>query len=486
MRSVIRRAPRAAVGAILALGVSACATVGPNFTRPSAPQAPGYAMSGDAIPTALTLAPDAHPSGPWWQALGSSDLNAVMTQALQGNQTLAEAEATLDRARAETRSAQADRSPTVAGDAGATRNRINTSVFGISGFRSPTINLFSVGASVAYDLDLAGGARRGVEAARAAEAAQGYRADAAYLTLTGNVAMQAVRIAGLRDEIAALAAIAADDRTIIDIQDTAEAVGGSSSAEGVGGRAQLAEDEALMPALRQSLAQARHALAILVGQAPAQWTAPDFVFAGFTPPAQVPVSLPSSLVRQRPDILAAEADLHADTARIGVVTAQLYPDIRLTADFTQTALTPGSLFGYGASGWSFGPKLTAPIFNGGAVRARKRAAEAQARVSLAHYRQTVLTAFGQIADVLTALAHDDELAAADGRVETQAQSGLRDAQSNYAIGGGARLAVAQARLRLDRARLNRIDSQGRRLLDVVELYAATSSADWSKATTSHP
>ena len=486
MRSVNRRAPGAAVGAVLALSVNACVTVGPNFTRPAALRASSYAMAGDAVPAALTLTPDAHPAGPWWHALGSADLNVVMTQALSDNQTLAAAEATLDRARAETRNAQAARSPVITGVASAVRTRINTSVFGISGFPSPTVNLFSVGGAVSYDLDLAGGARRGVEAAAAAEAAQGYRADAAYLTLTGNVAMQAVRIAGLRDEIATLQAIAVDDQAIIDIQDKAEAVGGSSSAQGVGGRRQLAEDEALMPALRQSLALARHALAVLVGQPPAQWTAPDFAFSGFTPPAQIPVSLPSSLVRQRPDILAAEADLHADTARIGVATAQLYPDIRLTADFAQTALTPGSLFGYGASGWSFGPKLTTPIFNGGAIRAQKRAAEAQARVSLAHYRQTVLTAFGQVADVMTALAHDDELAAADTRVETQAQSSLRDAQSAYDLGGGARLAVAQAQLQLNRARLNRIDSQGRRLLDVVQLYAATSAADWTKATAPHP
>ena len=486
MHSVNRPKGKAIIGAALVLGVSGCATVGPNFSRPPASQAAGYTMTGDAVPVVATLAPDAHPSGPWWRALGSADLNAVMTQALRGNQTLAAAEATLDRARAETRGAQAARSPVVTGSAGAVRSRINTSTFGITGFPSPTLNLFSVGAAVAYDLDLAGGARRGVEAARASEAAEGYRTDAAYLTLTGNVALQAVRIAGVRGEIEALQAIAADDRAVIDIQDKAEAVGGASVASEVGGRAQLAEDEALLPALRQTLAQARHALAILVGQAPAQWAAPDFAFAGFTPPAQIPVSLPSTLVRQRPDILAAEADLHADTARIGVVVAQAYPDIRLTADFTQTALTPGSLFGYGASGWSFGPKLTAPIFNGGAIRTRKRAAEAQARVTLARYRQTVLTAFGQVADVMTALAHDDELAAADSRVEVQAQSGLRDAQSAYDIGGGARLAVAQARLRLDRARLNRIDSQGRRLLDVVELYAATSTADWPAATTARP
>ena len=486
MRSVNKSARGAAVGAFLALAVSGCTTVGPNFARPAAPRTSSYAMAGDAVPTALALALDAHPTGPWWQALGSTDLNAVMTLALSDNQTLAAAEATLDHARAETRNAQAARSPMVTGSAGAVRNRINTSVFGISGFPSPTVNLFSVGGSVSYDLDLAGGARRGVEAAAAAQAAEGYRADAAYLTLTGNVAMQAVRIAGLRDEITTLHDITVDDQAIIDIQDKAEAVGGSSSAQGVGGRAQLAEDEALMPALRQSLALARHALAVLVGQPPAQWTAPDFAFSGFTPPARIPVSLPSSLVRQRPDILAAEADLHADTARIGVATAQLYPDIRLTADFAQTALTPGSLFGYGASGWSFGPKLTTPVFNGGAIWAQKRAAEAQARVSLARYRQTVLTAFGQVADVMTALAHDDELAAADTRVEAQAQSGLHDAQSAYDLGGGARLAVEQAQLGLDRARLNRIDSQGRRLLDVVQLYAATSAVDWPKASAGHP
>jgi len=189
------------------------------------------------------------------------------------------------------------------------------------------------------------------------------------------------------------------------------------------------------------------------------------------------VSLPSTLARGRPDILAAEADLHADTARIGVATADLYPDIRLGAAYTQTAVTPGALFGYGASGWNIGPTFSAPIFNGGALRADRRAAEAQARVSLAQYQQTVLTAFTQVSDVLSALAADEAHLAALDRAEAAATSSLDDARSAYRLGGAPFVSVTDAQRQLDRARMARIGAQGQRLTDVIELYAATAT-DW--------
>jgi len=481
MRSQIRRVlrqVRLAPASATALLLASCASVGPNFTRPAAPSTPGYLMSGDAQPFEPTLSPEAHPSGAWWRALGSAELDGVMTQALRDNQTLAAAEASLDRARAELKATQGARAPEVSAAAGASREHINFAAFGFTGFPNPTISLYSVGGSVVYDMDIAGRARRRVEAAEAAQAAQVFRTDAAYLTLTGNVAIQSVRVGGLRDYISILQTIAAEDREIVGIQANAEAAGGSSKSSRVAGRAQLAQDEAALSPLRQELAQARHALALLVGQAPAQWSPPDFAIANFSPPERIPASLPSSLVRQRPDILASEADLHADTARVGVATADLYPDIKLSAGYTQSALTPGSLWGYGSSGWTFGPQLTAPIFNGGALRAQKRAAEAQARVSLAHYRQTVLTAFTQVADILTALANDDERVEANSRLESEARAGFNDAQAAYDIGGGARLAVVEAKVRLDRATLDRLDSQAQRLIDVVQLYAATSAAEW--------
>ena len=434
-------------------------------------------MTGD--PASTTLTPENRRAGPWWQALGSPQLDAVMAEALQGNQTLAAALSTLDQARVETQRAQlAARSPRINTTATVSRNRINTSTFGFSGFPSPTINFFSVGGGIAYDMDVAGGGRRRMEAAGAAEAAQGFRTDAAYLSLTGNVALQAVKIAGAREQIDALKAIEADDQAIIDIARRAEAAGGSSPSAGTADRALLSQDQAQMPVLAQNLAQARHALALLVGKSSSQWTAPDFAFAQFAPPSAIPVAIPSDLVRHRPDILAAEADLHADTARIGVAKADFYPDVKLTANFTQMSISPSTFFNYGASGWNFGPSLSMPILGTRSRRVHMAVAETQARTSMARYRQTVLAAFAQVADVLTALSHDDETLAADDRYVRESQGGLRDAEANARLGGGTRLAEVEARRRVERARFNRVDTQARRLMDVVQLYAATSAVAW--------
>jgi NodT family efflux transporter outer membrane factor (OMF) lipoprotein len=233
--------------------------------------------------------------------------------------------------------------------------------------------------------------------------------------------------------------------------------------------------------LAQDLAQARHSLALLVGRPPAAWTAPDFDVADFHPPAAIPVTLPSVLVRNRPDILAAEADLHADTARVGVATAALYPDVKLSAGWAQSQLSLSQLWNYGASGWNIGPAVTLPIFNGGQLKSEKRLAEAQARASLAQYRQTVLTAFTQVSDIMAAIAHDDDKLVALAAAETAAENALHDARSAFSLGGGPLAAVVDAQRQVDRARLDIVQAQSQKLLDVIELYAATAT-DWREQT----
>ena len=474
------------ISAAAALALAGCAAVGPNFQRPAASDARGYAMAGDSAPAVAALTPEVRVAGPWWRALGSVDLDTVMTTALRDNPSVAEAVATLDRARAQEAVVGADRKPKIDATAGAVRERINIAAFGFSGFpglpplANPTISLFSLGATVSYGPDLFGLTRRRIEVAGAAADAESRRADAAYLTLTGNVVLQAVRIATLREEITALGDILADDQASIDIVRAAQAAGGESRTAGLGGQAQLEADQALAPPVRQDLARARHQLAGLVGQVPATWTAPDFAFDAFNPPTSIPVALPSLLVRNRPDILAAEADLHADTARVGVATANLYPNINLVAGLTQEALTPGSIFSFDSTAYDFGAQVTAPIFHGGALRAQRRAAQAQARASLARYRRTVSDAFVQVADVLTDLAEDDKRLATITTQEATARAGVADAEAAYRLGGGPRAQIVVARRRLDQIRLSRAEAAGLRLEDVVTLYAATAT-DWGRS-----
>jgi len=466
-----------------ALALTGCKTVGPDFHAPAGPQgvaASSYGMSGDPVAAGVRLDPDARTPGPWWQAFGSPELDQTVRTALADSPTIAEANATLQRYQAEASAARGAELPQVDANAGAQRERINTQAFGFTGFPSPTISLYSIGAAVSYDLDLFGGKRRASEAAQAKAEAAARQADAAYLTLTGNVATQAMRVAGLRAEIAAMEAVVADDQRTIDMVSAAERAGGEAPSAATGATAQLAEDQADIPPLERQLAAARHQLALLSGKSPAERASPDFDLSRFTAPAEIPVSLPSTLIRKRPDILAAEAELHEATARIGVAVASQYPDIRLSANLTQSAIKPEKLFDYSASGWNVLAGVAAPIFHGGALRAERKAAEAEARAALARYQQTVLRAFTQVSDVLAALATDDALIAALTNAQTTAQGRVRDAEAAYRLGGGPLIDVVDARRQLSRARRDLAQAQAQKFADMVQLYAAT-AADWRGA-----
>jgi NodT family efflux transporter outer membrane factor (OMF) lipoprotein len=468
----------------LAVLASACTTVGPNFAQPDAPHATGYAAKGEITPAEARL--DAAPTaGPWWTALGSPALDAVIRQALADSPTLAEADATLRQSQSALAQARGAAGPQVDATAGYTRERANLQAFGFTSFgditlSNPTFSLYSVGGGVSYDLDLFGGNKRRLEGAAARVEAQARRSDAAYLTLTSNVALQALTIATLNAQIEAVNQMIAADQANIDLVRKANALGGSTATAKVSAQSQMEQDRALLPSLRGQLAAARHALALLVGRSPADWTAPDFTLADLNLTAPVPVALPSALVRKRPDILAAEADLHAATADIGVATADLYPNIKLTASLTQGALKPKDIFSYDASAWSLGPSVTAPIFNGGALKARRQQAREAAVASSARYQQTVLTAFSQVADALSALAADDEAIAAYGRSEAQAGESLRLARVAYNKGGGTLLEVLDAQRRVHEVQASRVRAQGQRLADAVRLFAA-SGADWRGA-----
>lgn len=477
MSKSIRIQARAALTGVSLLALTACAAMGPDFKAPTAPATPGYAMAGDRPAPGVVLSPETRAAGPWWSAFGSAQLDAVVRQALAGSPTLAEADATLARAQANARGQQAVGDPKVEGVAQAQRERINTQAFGFTGFPSPTINLYSLGATVTYDLDLFGGQRRRVEAARARAEAEARRADAAYLTLTGEVVLQAMRIAVLRAQIGAVRGMISDDRQTVAMVRKAQDAGGQAPSAVTGGLAQQAQDEALLPPLQRQLDAARHRLALLVGQSPAAWTAPDFDLADFTAPGTVPVSLPSALVRQRPDILAAEAELHAATADIGVATAARYPDIRLTAGLTQATIAPENIFSRDSSGWNLAAGLIGPIVPSKQLKARQRAAEAEARAAQARYDATVLRAFVQVSDVMSNLAGDQAALAAQTRAQRAAEATLRDERKALELGGGTMLSVVDAQRQLNQARRNTVAAQGQGLADTAELFTAT-AADW--------
>lgn len=474
------RLNRGLAAAAATLALNACTTVGPDFVTPDAPRGPaaeGYAMAGDPAAPWVQLSPDARVAGPWWQAFQSAELDRTIRQALADSPSVDEAAATLERAQAQLAAERGAELPQIDAKGGARTQRVNTESFGFTGFPSRTLNLFSIGGSVSYDLDLFGGRRRRVESAAARADAEARRADAAYLALSGNVALQAMRIAALRAEIVEVRGIVAADRRVIGMIQKAQAAGGEARSALSVSVGQLAEDEALLPPLERALAAARHQMALLVGKSPAAYRAPDFELAALASPATVPISLPSDLVRRRPDILAAEADLHTATAAIGVAVANQYPNIRLSADLTQTTTQPEKLFSYSASGWNLASGVTAPLFDGGTLKARGRVAEAEARIALSRYQQTVMRAFVQVSDVLAALASDQDGIESLKQANAAAESGLRDAETAYRLGGGPLIDVAHAQRTLSRARRAMVQIQGQRYIDLVQLYVAT-AADW--------
>ncbi|HQT53206.1 MAG: efflux transporter outer membrane subunit [Phenylobacterium sp.] len=477
-----------ATASAAALALAACTTVGPDFQTPApVSTAPGYAMAGEQPPPGVRLDPDARMAGPWWQAFGSPALDGVVRLALADSPSVAEARAKLERYQAAQQEATGERGPQAEANANAQRQKFNPAAFGFQsaadapgpvGFsRARTFDLFSLGGRVSYDLDLFGGGRRRVEAAAARAEQAVHEADATYLALSANVALEAMRIAGLRGELAALEAIVADDRTLLDLAHKAFAIGGIPRSTVVQIEAQLAEDEAILPPLRRRHDAARHQLALLVGRPPADWTAPDFDLAQFTVPAVTPVSLPSNLVRRRPDILAAEAELHAATAAIGVALADQYPNIRLSANGALSALDPADLISPDAAGWTLLSGVTAPVFDGGARKARTRQAEAEARGAHARYRLTVLRAFVEVSDAMAALRTDQQRL--DALKRAVALSGESADVTLVAARLGARTAseVLQSRRQLDRNRRDLAEAQAERLADLVTLYAA-SAADW--------
>lgn len=469
-----------------ALLLSGCMTVGPNYKTPEPPANHGYAMPGDiANKGQLQTDVGAKVLDDWWTLFQSPGLNKLMADAIANNLTLKAAQARL----AEAADNEASQGGLLTADANASykRERANLNAFSGGSFSSfsipgqpslsfptnPEFNLYSIGGSVSYNFDLFGGQRRLRESLKAQAETQQRELEAAYLTLTGKVVEQVLTAADATIQAQALQAIADADRKDLDMIVKAREAGGATDADVAAARQQLALDSTAIPPQKQRLAAARHAMAVLVGKAPSEFDAPYFNASSGALPASLPVSIPSELVHQRPDILEAEAKLHAATAEIGVADANLYPNITLNGVMSQDALTPQSIFSKAANSYNFGPALTLPIFHSGELHARKRAAEDEARAALLVYEQTVLEAFAQVDDSLQAIAHDNQAYDDQTRVLTQVQARLDMAQKGFAAGGvtarqllAAQKAVVQAQLDLQQYGTGRYGDAARLMLAV--------------------
>ena len=445
--------------------LSAC-MVGPNFERPAVPtsrhydaQAEQKLSEGNNPAGAPQVNLGKRVAGNWWSALGSAKLDEVMHKAIVGNFDLEAADATIAQANEAVASAAGGLSPQVGFAAQGGRQRANY------GYDNITSKFYSVGPQVSFDLDIFGGTKRLVEERAALAELQQHRFDAAYLTVTGDVASEALQLASARAQIDAVQVLITDDQKNLDLVRSAHQFGSTTQVDIALATTQLAQDETLLPPLAQQRDVARHALSILVGKSPGDWAVADFDLSDFVLPENVPVSLPSEVARDRPDILEAEAQLHAASAAIGVATADMYPHLQLSASLTRAGPGIGTLWGVAAG-------LTGPIFEGGTLKANRRGSIDGYKASFANYQQTVIQSLGQVADVLQAINHDSEEFAAQERALNSAGASLRLNRQGYQVGEIGVLEVLDAERGYQRALIGQVQAKTARYLDTVQLSIA--------------
>ena len=477
LKSLRRSRPGAAKALMVAwvLTMGGCAA-GPDFTRPVPPPAARYTaetlrgegVSADDQVQHIALGQDIQSA--WWTLFRSNAINELVTQAVDHNRTLAASIATLARAQELAVARAGSQYPQVGLTAGAGRQQYGKEFLGPIGI--PPFTYFAVGPTVSYTLDYTGGVARSVEQQYALAEVERHQLDAAYLTITGQAVMQTLTIASIRSQIATVETILAQDRDNLRLVQTAFDNGSVAREDVVSAQSQIANDMTLLPPLRQELAVARHALSVVLGRAPANELPDDVDLAQITLPIQVPVSLPSELAHRRPDILAAEARLHAATSAVGVAQSNLYPKIQLTASVGQQSLKADQLFDSANNAWSIIAGLTAPIFDGGTLRAEKRAAVDAMHASAASYEQTVLEAFAQVADLLEGLDHDAEQLDAQDHAQQAAQDSLDLARTSYKEGSAGVLQVLDAERSYQHARLGYVRAVAQRYLDTVQFFLA--------------
>jgi NodT family efflux transporter outer membrane factor (OMF) lipoprotein len=425
-----------------------------------------------------SIEPGAAVPAQWWTLFHSPQLDGLVQQAIAGSRTLESAKEKLVAEREVVRAAQSALFPQLALNASAAREKQSAAAFGLppNAFPlPPNYNLFQVGTTASYSLDVFGQTRRRIEQQQALAAFQQYQLGAAYLTLTGNTVLQAIQLAATRTQLQALESILRIDGENLNLVRKERQVGEVPDIDVLRAENQLAADAAMQPGLDQQLSVARHALAVLTGNAPANWSPPQLDLAALALPQELPLSLPSQLVHQRPDILAAEAQLHAASAQIGIAAAQLYPDITLSAGISTTSLTVGDLFSPAGLVWSVAAGLSQPLFDGGMRQAQRRAALATFKASAADYQEAVLQAFRQVADLLQALSHDKDLLAAQKQALDTAAKSLGLQRVSYEKGAIGILDLLDAQRQYEQALLGYTRAEAQRYTDTVELQVAVGS-----------
>ena len=479
---------------LLAVSLVAGCAVGPDFRRPAAPADADYAarpLAGTAATPnvaggeAQRFARGGDIAGDWWTLFHSKPLDALIELSLKNNPDLKSAQAALSAARENVLAQRGAYYPGVA--AGLSASRQNQSALLAPVPNYPVVanefqyDLFTPQVSVSYVPDVFGLNRRSVESLKAQEQGVRFQMIAAHNTLSANVVVAAIQDGAVQMQIDATHRLIDLNSRMVRILQYQFAKGYASRLDLAAQEAQLAQVRAALPPLLKQSAQLRHLLAVLAGRFPNQAPAHKFELSSLQLPAELPLSLPSQLVAQRPDVLQAEANLHAASAQVGIAVANRLPNIELTANVGSTALAIDQVFTSGTGFWGLGAALTAPIFRGGTLLHQERAAQAAYVQAAEQYRSTVLSAFQNVADTLAALEQDAEGLKAAAAAADAAKVTLDLSQRQLQDGYASDVSLLSAEQAYQQTRINLVQAQANRYVDTAALFQALGGGWWHRA-----
>lgn len=467
-----------------AMLLASCA-VGPDFKEPAAPEVkslvegafPQQTVSADNKSGAAQKFMQGKPvQADWWKLFGSEPLNQLMEQALQNNPDLKAARASLTQAQEQYYASLGAFVPAIDASYSPIRQRASSATTAQDG----VFNLHNASVNVSYTVDLFGATRRGVEGLDAQVEAQRFEMEAAYLALTANVATAAIQEASLREQIEETKDIIAIQREQMNLIEKQFNFGAIPKTALLEQQALVAQTETTLPPLEKQLAQQRNLLAVLAGSFPGDGLSHTFDLTSLKLPEELPVSLPSDLVEQRPDIRAWQALMQAANAEVGIATAAMLPRITLSGGYGGSSTSFNNVFTPDTLVWSLGANILQPLFRGGELLHTKRAKVAAYERAEAQYRGTVLNAFRNVADVLRALQYDADALASQVRAERAAADSFALTDSQYKAGAIAYTELLDTQRAWQQARIGLVQAQAARYADTVALFQALGGGWWNR------
>lgn len=474
---------------VAALATLAACSVGPDFRPPEAPttttylvepQKPELVAAGIPGGEAQKIVESLDIPGQWWGVFQSPQLNSLIEGALVANPDIKATAASLKIAQLNARAQRATLFPTIGLALGASQNQVAPILQSPLTSQNSIFGLFTAGLTLTYALDIWGGNRRQIESLEAQAEQQCFQLEGAYLSLASNVVAAAILEASLRAQVEATRRIIAAQRETLGILQRVSGLGAIPGADVATQQAALAQAETTLPPLEKALAQQRNLLANLTGRATSDPVAERFTLADLKLPAELPLSLPSSMVEQRPDVRAAEANLHSAGALVGVAIANQLPQITLSVGVGTTGLATDALFGPTQTSTNVGASLLQTILDGGALAAKKQAALAGLEQAEAQYRSSVLNAFRNVADTLNALEYDAITLKAAVEAERAAQASLTIARRRLELGDTTYVFVLIAELTYQQTQITRIQAQAARLTNTAALFQALGGGWWNR------